>query len=169
MAAACDYKQQCLRHVREERARWEALLAQVGGEHMLQLGAMGEGTFKDLVAHLNGWWYYELANLEALLTETPPRSPWPADWPVDRQNRWIYEANKDRPLADVLAESRGFFQRLEELLAGLPEPVLRESAAIPWLQGRPLGLGFLDGCLEHLYGEHWSDVCAWIGRRYAGG
>ncbi len=57
MAAACDYKQQCLRHVREERARWEALLAQVGGEHMLQPGAMGEGTFKDLVAHLNGWWY----------------------------------------------------------------------------------------------------------------
>jgi len=25
---------------------------------------------------------------------------------VDRQNRWIYEANKDRPLAAVLAESR---------------------------------------------------------------
>ena len=73
---------------------------------------------------------------------------------MGRQNRWIYEANKDRPLADVLAESRGFFQRLEELLADLPEPVLRESAAIPWLEGRPLGTGFLDGCLEHLYGEH---------------
>ena len=54
---------------------------------------------------------------------------------MDRQNRWIYEANKDRPLAAVLAESRAFFRRLEGLLSRLPEPVLRESAAISWLPG----------------------------------
>jgi hypothetical protein len=168
MEADYDYKQHCLRHVREERARWEALLAQVGDEHMLQPGALGEWTFKDLAAHLNAWWFYELVGLEALLAGETPHHPWPADWPVDRQNRWIYEANKDRPLADVLAESRAFFERLEGLLTRLPEPVLRESAAIPWLQGRPLGMGFLDGCLEHLYGEHWPELSAWMGRLETG-
>lgn len=61
MAAVGAYKQRCLRHAREERARWEVLLAQVGSEHMRQPGALGEWTFKDLVAHLNGWWYDELA------------------------------------------------------------------------------------------------------------
>jgi len=42
MAAGFDYKQYCLWHVREERARWDALLAQVGGERMLRPGALGE-------------------------------------------------------------------------------------------------------------------------------
>ncbi|HUS16968.1 MAG TPA: ClbS/DfsB family four-helix bundle protein [Chloroflexia bacterium] len=164
MEEDCDYKQQAIGHVREELGRWEQLLAEVGTARMLQPGAMGAWTFKDLVAHLNGWWYYELDTLEALLAGQPPRSPWPEEWPVERKNQWFYSANKNRPLQDVLAESRAFFGRVEVLLARLPEQRLRGTVAIPWLNGRPLGTGFLDGCLEHLYGEHWPELRAWIGQ-----
>ena len=48
-------KRALLEQIERERAFWEGLVAEVGEARMLQPGATGEWTFKDVVAHLNGW------------------------------------------------------------------------------------------------------------------
>jgi hypothetical protein len=44
-----------LAQIEREQAFWTQLLAEIGTEHMLQPGAAGDWSFKDVVAHLNGW------------------------------------------------------------------------------------------------------------------
>ena len=54
-ATTTTTKGDLLEAIEREREAWEALLAEVGEDRMLEAGPMGEWTFKDLVAHLNGW------------------------------------------------------------------------------------------------------------------
>ena len=58
-------KAQLIEQVRQARAQWVGLLGEVGIDHMEQPGAMGDWTFRDLLAHLNAWWQREVARLEA--------------------------------------------------------------------------------------------------------
>src|SRR5437868_143171 len=92
-----------------ERALWDDMVAEIGVERMLQPGATGDWSFKDVVAHLNGWRIKTLARLDAARNRTTPAAPpWPADLKeendedVDKINDWIYQANRARPLGDVL-------------------------------------------------------------------
>src|SRR3954453_24120038 len=90
--------------IEEETAAWRALLAEVGEDRMLLPGVGGEWTFKDVVAHLNGW----RARTVNLLGGAVDR-PFPADLTSDEDsdvgveeiNRWIHDANENRLAADV--------------------------------------------------------------------
>jgi hypothetical protein len=44
-----------LKQIERERALWDDMVAEIGEERMLQGGATGDWSFKDVVAHLNGW------------------------------------------------------------------------------------------------------------------
>ena len=69
-----ETKQQLIERIWQERAGWEALLAEIGEERMTQPGAMEEWSFKDTLAHLITWWQRDLARLEmARHGERPPR------------------------------------------------------------------------------------------------
>src|SRR6266487_1967756 len=102
-------KSDLLAQIKRERVLWEQLVAEVGEERMLEPGATGEWTFKDVVAHLNGWRSKTLARLDAARDGNAPAAPpWPAqldeDDDVDQINDWIYQANRERPLQEVLGE-----------------------------------------------------------------
>ncbi|HNP74253.1 MAG TPA: hypothetical protein PKK15_24250, partial [Kouleothrix sp.] len=51
--------------IERERGLWDAMVAEVGEGRMLQPGASGDWSFKDVVAHLNGWRIVTLARLAA--------------------------------------------------------------------------------------------------------
>src|SRR5205809_1661617 len=91
--------------IERERGLWDDLVAEIGEDRMLQPGATGDWSFKDVVAHLHGWRIVTLARLAAARDHSEPAaSPWPADLDendegdVDKINDWIYHANRDRPL-----------------------------------------------------------------------
>jgi len=90
---------------------------------------------------------------------------WAADLPDeeddDRINAWIYRQGHDRPLAEVLAESRRQFAQLRELVAGLPEDVLTEPGRYDWMDGYPLG-ATLEFSFGHLHEEHEPTLHAWL-------
>ena len=48
-------KGEVLAAIDRERDAWETLLVEVGEARMLEPGAMGDWTFKDLTAHITGW------------------------------------------------------------------------------------------------------------------
>src|SRR5215469_18181741 len=122
-------KTQLLTELRNEQAAWEALLDEIGQAHMTQPEVAGGWSIKDIVAHLTGWRRRTVLRFRAAHDPTIDMTPpWPAeladlneDVDVDEVNAWIYETNRDRPLADVLNDSREVFQQLVEAIGALTD------------------------------------------------
>jgi len=115
-------KTQLLTELRTEQADWEALLDEIGQAHMTQPEVAGGWSIKDIVAHLTGWRRRSVRRFQALLHHEPDFSPpWPPELREDDEiNAWMYESNRDRPLAEVLSESREVF--LRQMVAAVRDP-----------------------------------------------
>lgn len=148
-----------------EREHWEGLLSQVGEERMEQPGVMGEWTFKDLVAHLTSWRQRSLDRLEAASRAQPdPAQPVEPDTDTEeRMNNEFYEANRDRPLGDVLEDSRQTFIRLRQIVSAFSDDELNDPDRIAWLDGESLGHAIVNGSyFSHLHKDHEPDIRAFI-------
>lgn len=157
-------KAQLLDDLRDEEARWEALLREIqdsGEDHMTQPGVAGEWSIKDIVAHLTGWRRRTVARFQAALRHEPPPPPfWPSHLQTDDEiNAWIHAANRDRSLTDVLRDSRAIFEQLVETLAAFPAAELHDPTRFPWLEGEPLSGAML---FAHFHEEHEPDMRAWL-------
>ena len=156
-------KAQLLADLQAEQAGWEALLRDIGEERMTQPGVAGEWSIKDIVAHLTAWRRRTVGRLQAALRHEPtPPPPWPSHLQNDDEiNAWFYATDRDRPLADVLGESRDVFAQLADTLAAFPEAELLDPTRFPWLEGEPLtGAAFFG----HFHEEHEADMRAWLER-----
>jgi hypothetical protein len=159
-------KSALLERIARERTFWEQLLAEIGEERMLKPGATGDWTFKDVVAHLNGWRSKTLARLDAARHgHAPAAPPWPAqldeDDDVDQINDWIYQASFDRPLQAVLGEYSDSFQRMHDSVMALSERDLTEPGRHPWLEGSTLA-EVVTASFGHLHEEHEPVLRAWL-------
>jgi len=158
-------KGEVLAAIDRERDHWETLLVEVGEARMLEPGAMGEWTFKDLVAHITGWRARSLQRLEAAANGWPEPDPvWPADRVTDDEiNDWIHEVNKDRLLGEVVSESRESYARLAEIVQMLPDDALTDQERFPWLEGEALGPQIVSGSFfSHLHEEHEPEIRRWL-------
>ncbi len=156
-------KARLLDDLRDEQAQWEALLQEIGEGHMTQPGVAGAWSIKDIVAHLTFWRRRTVGRLQAALRHEPtPPPPWPPNLQTDDEiNAWASAADRDRPLADVLGESRDVFEQLVRSLDAFPEEELIDPARFPWLEGQPLTGAVFFG---HFHEEHEPDMRAWLER-----
>src|SRR6185312_7392726 len=157
------YKAQLLNDLKGEDAQWEALLSEIGEEHMTQPEVAGGWSIKDIAAHLTGWRRRSVGRFQAALRHEPAPPPaWPAELQTDDEiNEWIYTANRDLPLADVLRDSREVFARLVETLDGFSGDELLDPARFPWIERGdfPLTGAVFFG---HFHEEHEADMRAWL-------
>ena len=153
-------KTQLLTELRNEQAAWEALLDEIGEAHMTQ-PEVGGWSIKDIVAHLTGWRRRSVRRFQALLKHEPDFSPpWPPELREDDEiNAWIYEANCDRPLADVLSESRDVFQQLLETLDAFSEAELQDLRRTLGLEDEQVSGSLF---FAHFHQEHEPDMRAWL-------
>ena len=162
-------KAQLLNSLKTEQAQWETLLSDIGEAHMTQADVAGGWSIKDMVAHLTGWRRRSVARFQAVLRhESSFSPPWPPHLETDDEiNAWIYESNRDRPLSDVLQESRDVFQQLVDTLSAFPEAELLDPKRFGWMEGdAPTGAAFF----AHFHEEHESDMRAWLDKiRHGGG
>ena len=166
-AETAPSKGQVLEAIESERDAWETLLIEVGEARMFEPGAMGEWTFKDLVAHITGWRARGLQRLEAAARGQPePPPPWPANLTTDDEiNDWIHERNQDRLLGEVVAESRESYARLAEIVQMLPDEALADPARFRWMEGEALGPAIASGSFfSHLHEEHEPEIREWLRR-----
>src|SRR3954453_944299 len=88
----------------QHQSWWNGVLDRAATKDVESPGVAGEWSFKDVVAHLNGW----QARTINLLGGAVDR-PFPADLTSDEDsdegveeiNRWIHDANENRLAADV--------------------------------------------------------------------
>ncbi len=156
-------KAQLLADLSSEQSQLEALLREIGEDHMTQPEVAGGWSIKDIVAHLTGWRRRSVGRFRAALRHEPPPPPlWPANLESDDEiNEWIYLANRDRPLADVLDDSHAVFEQLVETLGAFDEADLRDPARFPWLEGEAFNGASFFG---HFHEEHEADMRAWLAK-----
>ena len=157
-------KAKLLNGLQDENQQWQALLDQIGVAHMDQPGVAGDWSVKDVVAHLTSWRRRTVARFEAAQRGAPEPPPhWPADLQTDEEiNAWIYAANRDRPVQEVLDASQQVFEELLAAIAGLPDAVLADPAqTFPWWDGPPFTVGDF---FAHFHEEHEPDLRAWLAR-----
>ena len=159
--------------INREREAWDALLAEVGEDRMLEPGPMGEWTFKDLADHLTAWRERGLQRLEAAAHGQPePPASWPTelndenDEDVDAINAWFQKQSDEKLLGEVLDESRESYARLAEAVQQLPDEALTDPAYFSWTGGQALGDAIVSGeFFGHLRDEHQAEIRQWLATR----
>lgn len=157
-------KSELLKGLKEEYQQWEALLDQIGPARMDQSGVTGQWSIKDIIAHLTGWRRRTVARLQAVQRGDPePPPPWPAHLQTDDEiNAWIYEANREHSVGEVLDDSHQVFQQLLAAIEGLPDAVLEAPQRhLPWLAGQPF---IASAFFSHFHDEHEPEMRAWLAR-----
>jgi|SRR5690606_1283611 uncharacterized damage-inducible protein DinB len=155
-------KARLLELLRTSRAEWDALLAQIPERWMTEPGAAGYWSVKDVIAHLtyHERWYADRLE-EQLRGER--YTPQPIDlMPFDERNEIVYQQNRDRSLADVLAESRLAFQRLIEGVEAHTEAFLTEPHEFEGAPGPVLIWQMLRGDVYNHYPQHIPSVREWL-------
>jgi uncharacterized protein (TIGR03083 family) len=145
--------------IRSERQRLEAQLAALTPARMLQPGACGAWSVRDVLAHISAWERRMLAWNTSHLRGEPPEVPQP--WDIERMNAEAHARTKDRPLAEVLEEFRQSYQAALAQTESLSEALLLRVAADTWPLG-PLWTGVAANMNWH-YKEHREGFEKWLG------
>ena len=105
-------KTELLTTIRADRARWEALLAEIPPGWLTEPGVTGEWSVKDVIAHIS---WGERENIGVVRSHAVIGSEL---WQLseEERNAAVFEQNHSRALEDVLSESEQVFQ---EYLAGV--------------------------------------------------
>lgn len=144
--------------LQETRAQWEELLAQVEEERMLQPGAAGFWSVKDVIAHVM-WCEREIGPI--MQTHVFAGSDlW--DLTDDESNEIVYQQNKNRPLQEILREEQQAYADLLAAAQTLSDDDLNDphrfqqmpEAWVPWQL-------FAGNSFKH-YQDHMPALRAWV-------
>jgi hypothetical protein len=165
-------RNELLETIRAVRRDLDQAIAETGPERIDEPGTFGPWSFKDQIAHLTLWRLATAARLEAGVEGREPVFPWPDIMDegtlegVDAINQWFYEANRDKPLAEVVRESNETFERVERAIAAMPEDALLMPGYFPWVHWTDLALGpaVVRGTLTHYREDHEPAIREWLAR-----
>ena len=140
------------------RVEWEALLAEVGEARMLQPGAAGEWSVKDVIAHVM-WSEREMVGVmhaHALVGS----DLW--DLSQDERNAVVFAEQRDRPLHDVLSEEQGVYAQFLEAVQALSDEDFTDPRRFREMPEQWLPWQVLAGCSFAHYRQHTQSIRAWL-------
>ena len=142
----------------QTRAQWEAALAQMNEQRMLQPGIIGTWSVKDLMAHVS---WYEREMVPVIRLHVFTGSQW---WvlPTDERNAMIYQQNSQRPLQEIVQEGQRSYTDLLQAVQSLSDEDLNDPHHfrdmpedwIPWQI-------FAGNSFEH-YQDHLPALHTWV-------
>jgi len=141
--------------------KFEALLAPLSEEQMTTPTVNGTWSIKDNIAHLTAWQGYVLEQLQGVIDGKEPPEFMPGLTTEDEINERVYQENRNRPLAEVLADLRASYQRVLATVQSLSEENM--NTPFPWSKsGNPAWLLIAGNTYEH-YEEHGNIIRRWLG------
>jgi hypothetical protein len=160
-----------LQRMREGRAEWDALLAEVPAERLREPGVVGHWSVADVVAHLTayerwvaGWLTATLQNRQATTQELYLRDEVPEgveDLPEDDYNAWVVAEAANVPPEELLARSRDAHAALVAAVEACPEEALHDAGRWESSEGRSVAEIIPGQCFGH-YAGHAPDLRAWL-------
>ena len=147
-----------LEKIKTERTAWELQLARVPPEQMSAPGVAGKWSVKDLVAHIT-WSEWEMVGL--LEARTLVGSDF---WSLtnDERNEIVYQQNADRPLDEVLSDSKAVYARLLELVTGMSDMELNDPGQFAGMPADWLPWRVIAGNTYIHYREHAKNLEDWL-------
>jgi len=146
--------------VRATHAELDSVIASLSEQQMLQPGASGEMSVKDILAHI-AWFEREMIGLlrQRLLAGS---DLW--NLPGDERNATIFQINRQRSLPDIRQEAEAVVQQLLEELENLDEAALDDPGRFrdmpaDWSPRQLLA----ENTSEH-YQHHLADIHAWLAK-----
>lgn len=140
------------------RAELQSLLDDLGENHMLQPGAAGDWSVRDVLAHITACEVEVLTNLGKVKRGAKPGPTALTPAAIEKQNQVWHNEMKDRPLRSVLADFDGARKQTLRVLEALSDADAAKPA--DWLQGRSLVDYFVGEVLTHER-EHLEQLREW--------
>ena len=154
------------------------LLGEVGEARLDEPGAEGHWSVRDVMAHLTAYERSAAALLRADLrgeqpttrdmygldTVPPEVTAEPPVWGEDQYNAWVVGWNRERPLREVLADSRRAYERLLAAVEAIPEDDVADPERFAWTHGRSLQRILPNQSFRH-YLIHIPSIRAWLDER----
>ncbi len=159
-------KAKLLSDIREERARLERVLERIDGTAMVEPGAVGQWSAKDVLAHIAYWERTYRGWIEAASCGETVEMPAPGlTWEdVDLFNDRAYQASRDRSLADVRAEFAASYPLILGSIEATDEAVLLDPERNPLGARAPLWEFAAANTSDH-YREHRESIETWLASR----
>ena len=142
-----------INETKTERLALEKLLAALTPDQMIQPGALGEWSVKDVLAHLVEWEQMFLGWYAAGLRGEKPAVPAEGyNWgQLPALNKMIYKKHHERSLEDVLQQFQASYLQTLELVESLPESDLFVRGLYPWMNQNNLA-----ACIHANGGAHYK-------------
>ncbi len=161
-------KARLLAHMQQEHAALEALLNTLDAARVTQPGVYGALSVKDVLAHIAAWQGMEVGWLQTSLRGEPVVRFAPGyeltnddgDAVTDRLNAHVFEENRDKPFATVLAALRTGHTGLIEVVQTMTEDDLRAAQRFDWWDGEPIWTSIAGNSYEHVR-EHRALIESW--------
>lgn len=147
-----------LKKLQTARAEWEALLNEVGEERMLQPGATGEWSVKDVVAHIM-WCEREMVGV------CQARALVGSDlWELtdDERNLIVVSGYRETPLQDILSEERQVYAQLLAEVQKLSDADLNDSRQFRDMPADWKPWQLIAGNSFKHYRDHMLPIRAWL-------
>ncbi|NDJ76409.1 MAG: DinB family protein [Chloroflexi bacterium] len=147
-------------NLRTARARLLEAIDGLTDDHMLQVGAVGIWSVKDVLAHLVAW-EAELVTALSRLEQhkrTPPRIVEIED--IDEWNDDQYRVSAARPVDDIWEDFEGVHKHLIQAVEDLDDRTLDDNRRWPWMEGEPLSYLIDENAIWHEE-EHAEDISNW--------
>lgn len=144
--------------LRSGRAEWEALLAQVGKDRMLEPGAAGAWSVKDIMVHIM-WGEREMIGVckqRALIGS----DLW--NLPEDERNATMVAQQQDRPLEEVLHEEEQVYAQLLEAVQALTDEDFNDPGRFRYMPKEWVPWHIIAGCSFRHYSAHIPSIRAWL-------
>ena len=142
-------------------ADWEALLAQVGKDLMLQSGAAGKWSVKDVIAHIT---WGELELVLVIRTHILTGSElW--DLSEDERNEIVYQQNRDRPLHEIITEEQQAYAQLLQAAQTLSDEDLNDPRRFKDMPQDWIPWRIFAGCSFQHYRDHMPSIREWLATR----
>ncbi len=127
---------------------------------MIQVGAVGIWSVKDVLAHLVAW-EAELVTVLSQLEQHKQRAPRIVEIEdIDEWNEEQYRIYAARPLDLIVEDFRGVHKHLINTLESLDDRVLDNNRMWPWMEGEPLSYLIAENAVWHEE-EHADEIEVW--------
>lgn len=156
-------KAELLDQIRQGRAAWEALLAEVPSARWDAPGVEDSWSVKDIIAHVTAcerWMAERLESVQAGGPFVPPDDPY-ADEDVDEQNARMQAESRALSLSTVLADAPRAHAQLLAAVEALDDADLHDPARLgmppdrqPW--------NVIAGNAHSHYAEHTPAIRDWL-------
>ncbi|MBN1680042.1 MAG: DinB family protein [Anaerolineae bacterium] len=153
-------KSEVIAELRAARAELLQALDGLTGDQMLQAGAVGIWSVKDVLAHLVAW-EAELVTALARLEQHKQHAPRIVEIDdIDEWNEQQYHVNVSRSLEAVWDDFEGVHKQLLVTVEQVDNRSLDDNRRWPWMEGEPLSYLIAENAIWHEQ-EHAEDILAW--------